>query len=361
MINFGEPAEPTLQSVTPFLERIFLQNADLERDEAALARARKLAADRAPGLLADYLTIGGSPLNAQAEAQSDALQEAIENQGVDARAYAVFQFTPPSIRAGVERAHDDGVDLLVGLPVYPMCGHSTTVAALDTVQTALDQLGWGAPFVGIAGWHHYPDYLSMRVDHIGEFVRSEGLDLDDPETILYFSAHGTPVKYLTEGSRYDRYVEQHCKDIANGLGGVRFAVGFQNHTNRRIQWTQPDNEDRIATLSEKRLVLDAVSFMHEQSETLAELDRDLRALLASQDKEMYRVPVPHDDARFIAVLADLVGEAVRQYQGEHTGLAACRCRPAGDTWCTNGARELGPSPYAPAQPSSTISEKPAAG
>ena len=81
LINFGEPAEPTLESVMPFLERIFLQNADLERDESALARAKKLAADRAPGLLADYLTIGGSPLNAQAEAQSDALQEAPRGPG----------------------------------------------------------------------------------------------------------------------------------------------------------------------------------------------------------------------------------------------------------------------------------------
>ena len=234
-------------------------------------------------------------------------------------------------------------------------------AALDSVQTALDELAWSVPFVAISGWHHHPEYLAMRVSRIREFVRSEGLDLDDPETILYFSAHGTPVKYLSEGSRYDRYVEEHCKDIAGGLDAVRFAVAFQNHTNRRIQWTQPDNEDRIETLSEKRLVLDAVSFMHEQSETLAELDRDLRARLASQGKEMYRVPVPHDDPRFIAVLADLVGQGVRQSDGELTSLAACRCRRAGGTWCTNGARELEPSPYAPARQSAAISERPAAG
>lgn len=52
-INFGEPDEPTLEKVTAFLERIFLQNSPLEghADEAAMARTRQLARDRAPGLL----------------------------------------------------------------------------------------------------------------------------------------------------------------------------------------------------------------------------------------------------------------------------------------------------------------------
>lgn len=346
LINFGEPAEPVLEQVTPFLERIFLQNADLEADRAAQARATQLAADRAPQLVEAYQAIGGSPLDQQARAQAEALKEELAARDVDADVQAVFQFTPPFIREGVARARDERADVLVGLPVYPMCGQSTTVAALDSVRDALEELDWEVPFIAVAGWHRHPAYLAMRAEHIRSFARERELDLQDPDTILYFSAHGTPVKYITEGNRYDRYVEEHCRDIAEALGvGDRFAVGFQNHTNRRIAWTWPDNEEHIETLAERRLVVDAVSFIHEQSETLDELDRELRAEVEELGKEMYRVPVPHDDPRFADVLADLVGHGLGQSSAEGLALASCRCRPIPGTWCTNGTRDLPPSPY----------------
>ena len=335
-----------LEEVTPFLERIFLQNADLESDRSARARAVQLAAARAPHLVEAYRAIGGSPLDAQARAQAEALGEALAARRMDARTEAVFQFTPPFIRDGVVRAREGRADVLVGLPVYPMCGHSTTVAALDSVRAALDELDWDVPFIGVAGWHRHPGYLALRAEHIRAFVRERALDLSSPDTILYFSAHGTPVKYILEGNRYDRYVEEHCREIAEALGvGDRFAVGFQNHTNRRIAWTWPDNEERIGTLAERRLVVDAVSFIHEQSETLDELDRELRDAVEAMGKEMYRVPVPHDDPRFAGVLADLVGQALGQSAAEDPALAPCRCRPVPGTWCTNGARDLDPSPY----------------
>ena len=265
---------------------------------------------------------------------------------MDARVEAVFQFTPPFIRDGVASAREERADVLVGLPVYPMCGQSTTVAALDSVRAALDELDWHVPFIGVAGWHGHPAYLALRAEHIRAFVRDNALDLSRPDTILYFSAHGTPVKYILEGNRYDRYVAEHCREIADALGvGDRFAVGFQNHTNRRIAWTWPDNEERIETLVERRLVVDAVSFIHEQSETLDELDRELREAVEAMGKEMYRVPVPHDDPGFAGVLADLVGQALGQSWAKDPALAPCRCRPVPGTWCTNGARDLAPSPY----------------
>ena len=59
LLNFGEPDEPTMEAVVPFLERIFSLNAPLmgagtpTREEVA-ARSRQLAEARAPGLIAEY-------------------------------------------------------------------------------------------------------------------------------------------------------------------------------------------------------------------------------------------------------------------------------------------------------------------
>jgi protoporphyrin/coproporphyrin ferrochelatase len=349
VMNFGEPDEATLEKARPYLERIFLQNAGLEghADEAAVARARHLAAERAPGLVEDYAAIGGSPLNAQADAQARALGHELRRRGHDARVYSAFQFTEPSVARAVRAARVDRADPVVGLPVYPMCGHSTTAAALDELRRALDDEGWAPRFVGVAGWHDHPAYLALRVEQVRAFMDGRGLDPRDPDTLVYFSVHGTPVRYLTGTNRYDRYVFQHCRDVALGLGADRWQVGFQNHANRRIRWTQPDNEDAVRARRERRLVVVPISFMHEQSETLAELDHSLRAFIEGEGKEMHRVPVPHDDASLPSVLADLVAQAVSEDPAGTGLLSRCRCCPAADTWCTNGARELPPSPYLP--------------
>ncbi|HET9949455.1 MAG TPA: ferrochelatase [Longimicrobiales bacterium] len=377
-VNFGEPREPGLEEVRGYLERIFFRNMDLEGGsaDAVVARALQLAEARAPSLLAVYRAIGGSPLNDQAEAQAHALEAQLAGSGaLDARVYPAFQFTHPSILDQVAAARADGVEILVVLPGYPLCGHSTTVASLAEVRRALRDLDWPVPLRCVSGWHDHPGYLELRVDNVRAFVRERGLDLTDADTLLYFSVHGTPVKYIERGSRYDRYVAQHTRAIARRLGvGDRYAVGFQNHTNRPIEWTQPDNERRLREVSERRLVVVPVAFMHEQSETLAELDADLSAFARGLGKEMHRVPVPHDDARFVEVLASLVealacsgpgsGPRPPAGAGEHAGpgagatadegacgavcLSPCRCAGLDGVVCTNGHAEPPPSPFVPA-------------
>ena len=346
VINFGEPDEPTREKVEPFLERIFLQNSGLEPGQSGRERARELARQRAPGLIEEYEEIGGSPLNQQADQQAAALEDTLRQRNWDVRAYSAFQFTEPSIDASVRRAKDDGVEVLIAVPVYPICGQSTTVAALEKVRSCLADLEWEPTYAGISGWHHHPAYVSLRTDNIRDFVDEHDLDLNDPDTLLYFSVHGTPLKYLDEGNRYDRYVEEQCRRIARLLEASEYGVGFQNHTNRRIAWTQPDNEDRIREAAERRLVVVPISFMHEQSETLAELDHELREFVEGLGKEFYRVPIPHDDPRFTHFLADLVSRLVAGAGSGPVPLASCRCAPFEGVWCTNGARELPPSPYA---------------
>ena len=344
VVNFGEPPAASAELVEPFLERIFLQNAGLEPDEEAVARARALARDRAPTLVEEYELIGGSPLNAQADAQARALEGELRARNWDARTYSAFQFTAPYVSDRVAEARSDGVDLLVGLPVYPICGHSTTGAALQSVHASLASLDWAPRFVGVSGWHDHPAYGALRVDAVRRFVEASGLDLGDPDTLLYFSVHGTPVKYLEAGSRYDRYVDEHCREVARRLGVERYQVGFQNHTNRRVEWTQPDNEALVPSVRERRLVIVPISFMHEQSETLAELDRGLRAICEGAGKEYYRAPVPHEEPQFVRFLADLVTQLVED-PAASPSLALCRCVLLPGVWCTNGARDLPPSPF----------------
>ncbi len=338
LLNFGEPEQPTEEVVVPFLERIFMTNASLEGDvteEQARARSRALALERAPGLIEEYLEIGGSPLNRQAAEQAEALAAELARRGVAARTYVGMQFADPLIRSAVERARADGVERLVGLPVYPLCGPSTTVAALADLRAQVGARGWAVDVVEITGWHRHPAYTALRAEGIRRTVAENGLDLADGRTRLVFSVHGTPMRYIEEGSRYVQYAEESCRAIAAAVGAPGYDIGYQNHTNRPIAWTQPDIEAVIDAVDAEHVVVVPVSFMHEQSETLAELDVELREAAEARGLGFHRVPVPHDDARFIALLADLVQAAVAGGEAAGLALAPCACRGAPGALCLN--------------------------
>jgi len=345
VLNFGEPAEPSREAVVPYLTRIFLQNASLEEantEEEARERSRELAERRAPALIDEYEEIGGSPLNEQATAQADALESVLEERGYDARTYVGMQFTEPYIKDAVGAAHDDGVDHLIGLPVYPLCGPSTTVAALDSVAEAISDLEWDVPFDPVSGWHRHPAYTRLRADNLREFARSEGLSLSDPGTTLVLSAHGTPEYYLEEGFRYGTYVTEFAEALGGALG-TDYELGYQNHSNRDIPWTEPEVEAVIESLGNEgeteRVVVEPVSFMHEQSETLSELDVELREEAEEVGLEFHRVPIPHDDARFAALLADLTEPFLGEFDPGYYNFRQCQCRDVPGTMCLNAPVE----------------------
>lgn len=343
-LSFGEPERATEEEVVPFLERIFYRNASLEEhatEEERRRRSRELARRRAPGLLEEYREIGGSPLNGQAREQADALERELRSRGLDATVYVAMQFTEPFIPDVVDRARADGMERLVGLPVYPLCGPSTTVAALEDLVAAVDRSGWDVEVDEFTGWHRHPDYVELRADNVRSFTAKRDLELDDPDTLLVFSAHGTPIRYLESGNRYEAYVEDLCRSLLDALNVERFALGYQNHGNRRIPWTEPEIEEVVERVTADRIVVEPVSFMHEQSETLAELDVELREAVEARGIEFHRVPVPHRSDRFVALLADLV-EAVTGGRADppEGAVTRCLCRRSSRTYCLNAAAGL---------------------
>ena len=340
LINFGEPEPTSLDEVVPFLEQIFTANSRLEpgsNPESEKSRSRMLAQQRAPDLARSYARIGGSPLNAQALVQARMLSVELASRGVEIPVEIGMQFTKPTIEDAITQLKRHNPKKLAVIPVYPLCGPSTTVASLASVTTIIENLGWEPEILEITGWHRHPDYHSLRSRTTQNAAQAAGLDLNDESNRLLFSAHGTPMRYVREGSRYVEYVEEWCATQGRSLGVHNWDLGYQNHSNRRVQWTQPSIEEALQSLNGvENVLVDPVSFMHEQSETLMELDIDLHDEAAALGIQLHRVPVPHDNEAFSSVLADLVLMALgKEVRGIHT-LTQCRCRP-GATVCFNGA------------------------
>ncbi|MEX1184901.1 MAG: ferrochelatase [Gemmatimonadota bacterium] len=309
LLNFGEPEDASLEEIVDFLDRIFTANAALEPNTSpreARVRSRRLAEARAESLLEDYRLIGGSPMNAQAREQADLVAAALERPGHDTAAFIGMQFTDPSIPAAMHAAADWGAERLVALPVYPVCGPSTTIAALGLVRAELGRTRWKVPLFEIRGWYTSPAYVELRAAAIRDVADRSGLSLTDGSAELVFSAHGTPLQYLA-GSDYGSHVEEHCRAVAAALGLTAYRLGYQNHAHRpTVPWTQPEIADVIRNVASRAVIVDPISFVHEQSETLVELDHELRAVAEGRGLRFERVPIAHDSPAFINVLAALV-------------------------------------------------------
>jgi protoporphyrin/coproporphyrin ferrochelatase len=331
LLGFGEPEDAPPEEVATFLEQIFVANARLDPSSDPMVvrrRARAMAAERAPGLARDYQRVGGSPLNREMAGQARGLGAELARRGHDVVVRVGMQFTEPDIPGALVAAAEAGVERLVVLPVYPLAGPSTTMAALDAVRRALDEIDWTPTVHEITGWHAHPDYTELRADGVRDLCAREGLDLADPGTRLVLAAHGTPLRYLRDGSRYDTYVREHGRRLAAALDAEHYVLGFQNHDSRPgVEWTGPDLDQVIGGLDAARLVVVPVSFMQEQSETLVDLDLELKAAADARGQSFHRVPIPHDDPRFAGVLADLVTAALGRGAGEQGALSRCRCRP----------------------------------
>ncbi|MFB6186214.1 MAG: ferrochelatase, partial [Halobacteriaceae archaeon] len=114
-----------------------------------------------------------------------------------------------------------------------------------------------------------------------------------------------------------------------------YALGFQNHENRDIPWTEPEIETVIENLDCTQVVVEPISFMHEQSETLSELDIELQEKARSNGLEFNRVPIPYDDDKFSSLLADLVEPFVTDMNPSYYQYRQCVCRNSSRTFCLN--------------------------
>ncbi|MFW5965207.1 MAG: ferrochelatase [Halodesulfurarchaeum sp.] len=338
LLNFGEPAEPTRESVLPYLERIFFDNASLERFESeadARERARELAERRVDGLLEEYATIGGSPLDEQARSQAEQVRRTLADRGFEPVVEVAMQYTDPLIEDVAISLAKQGITRVIALPVYPLSGPSTNIGAVDDLEAAINAIDSDIDLQAVTGWHRHPVYTRLRVENVASYLEEAGLSLEDPGTELFFSAHGTPTSYLEDGSRYDQYVGEHTETVARLLGVETYTLGYQNHASRSVSWTEPDVETALQTVEADRVVVEPTSFLHEQSETLHELDVELAEEAEKLGLDFYRVPVPHDDQRLGSIVADLLEPFLADFDPRTYQLRACQCRNESNTYCLN--------------------------
>ncbi|NEP08707.1 MAG: ferrochelatase [Symploca sp. SIO2C1] len=315
LLNLGGPEE--LEDVRPFLYNLFSDPEIIRLPFSWLQKplAWFIATRRAKTSQENYKQIGGgSPLRQVTEAQAQALQEHLHQQGEEARIYVGMRYWHPFTEEAVDQIKRDKIEQLVILPLYPQFSISTSGSSFRI----LEQLWQEDPklneieYTIIPSWYKQPDYLQA----MAQLIEQELEQFPEPESVhIFFSAHGVPLSYVTEGGDpYQEEIEDCTALIMKTLNRPNpYNLAYQSRVGP-VEWLKPYTDDALRELGAQgieNLLVVPISFVSEHIETLQEIDIEYRELAEESGiKNFQRVPALNTNPVFINSLATLVTEAL---------------------------------------------------
>jgi protoporphyrin/coproporphyrin ferrochelatase len=314
LLNLGGPEQ--LSDVRPFLFNLFSDPEIIRIPVPALQKplAWLISTSRAKKSQANYQKIGGgSPLRRITEEQARSIEHSLQERGTDAKVYIGMRYWKPFTEEALAEIRADGINELVILPLYPQFSISTSGSSFRLI----DQIWKADPslkpekYTVVPSWFQTPGYLQAMADLIA-------IEIDkcpNPQNAqIFFSAHGVPTTYVTEGGDpYQEEIEQCAAAIIKTLNRTNdYTLAYQSKVGP-IEWLKPYTEDAIVELAAQgvtELVVVPISFVSEHIETLEEIDIEYRELAEEAGIHTFnRVPALDTDPTFIAAITDLVLEA----------------------------------------------------
>ncbi|MBK7141719.1 MAG: ferrochelatase [bacterium] len=247
---------------------------------------------------------GGSPLLRWTDAQRALLEEIIQQEQPQFRAYVAMRYYHPYTDAVIRQAYTDGFRRFCFIPMYPQYCKATTGSSFEVAANSLTSLT-GVQSVFVKDFHDDRSYIELLRRYIAENIRSG-------ETLL-FSAHSIPQTFVDEG---DPYVDQIRRTAALAANGREYFVSFQSRTGP-VQWVGPDTIVETKRLLAERtggLFIVPIAFVCDHIETLYEIDIELAGMLDSSDAaRIRRMPMFNDDPAFAEMLAGIVRERMTHH------------------------------------------------
>jgi ferrochelatase len=315
LLNLGGPDD--LEDVRPFLFNLFSDPEIIRLPFSWLQTplAWLISTLRAKKSQDNYRQIGGgSPLRQITEAQAQALQDYLRQQGQEVNVYVGMRYWHPFTEEAVARIKRDGIDKLVILPLYPQFSISTSGSSFRL----LEKLWKEDPRLSrtehtvIPSWYDQPSYLQAMADLIAQELDQ----FSDPDSVhIFFSAHGVPLSYVTEaGDPYQQEIEECTSLIMQTLNRPNpYTLAYQSRVGP-VEWLQPYTEDALEELGAQNvgnLLVVPISFVSEHIETLQEVDIEYRELAEEAGIDNFqRVPALNTHPLFIESLGTLVTEAL---------------------------------------------------
>jgi len=311
LFNLGGPDGP--DAVRPFLQNLFCDPAIISLPWIIRAPlGRFIAKRRAPIAREIYARIGGgSPIVPETQKQARALEAALSQGDVEAKAFIAMRYWHPFSDGAAMAVKAYNPDKIVLLPLYPQFSTTTTGSSLKDWKRAAKKAGLKQPTSTVCCYPDESGFVRAATQRIRTAMAAADTKIN---WRLLLSAHGLPKRVIEKGDPYQKQVEQTAAAIVRELGMPELdpVVCYQSKVGR-LEWIGPSTDDEIkrAGTYGKGVIIAPVAFVSEHSETLVELDIEYRHLAEESGVVHYRrAATVGDDPAFIAGLASLVRQAL---------------------------------------------------
>ncbi len=311
LFQLGGP--DTLAAIEPFLYNLFCDPDIIDFPFARIGRkplAKLISTTRARKVQHHYTTIGGgSPIRRFTQQQGLALQKELDRQGLDAHCFIAMRYWHPFTSEAIEQVEAAHCQELVLLPLYPQYSSTTTGSSLNEWRRLFRA---SIPVHNVGAFYRHPMYLDAVVEKIEESLSRFAIP-SRPEII--FSAHSLPVAVIANGDPYQRQIEETAQLLMKRGGwSNHYRICYQSKVGAS-KWLQPSLHRAlrdVAAEKTREICIVPVAFVSDHVETLGEIDHEAREEAHQLGITRFEMTSGlNDSPKFIAALAQLVGEALR--------------------------------------------------
>ena len=311
VIAFGGPQGPA--DVRPFLANVL--------------RGRRVSPGRVEEVAHHYERFGGvSPLNELTERQARGLAGRLRSCGTPLPVYVGMRNWAPYLKDTLARMSRDGVRRAIGFIAAAHRSYSSCLQYKENVaeaRAALREAGLPDVEVTYVGdWHTHPDFIAANAGNVNEALDRLPTAVRGDARIV-FTAHSIPESMARQYPYAEQYAETAHLTAAlrpgSDSGGRGYATVYQSRSGRpEDPWLGPDVCEYLRAEHARGLrgvVLSPIGFICDHIEVLYDLDVEAADLCRSLDLPMARARAVNDSPRFLDMMADVVMQTWRRYDG----------------------------------------------
>lgn len=349
LFNLGGPGD--LASVERFLVNLFSDREIIELPLGAALQpllARGIAKLRGPSVRRNYARIGGgSPQLKITTQQAAALQERLNAERAGTGPYRVFvamRYSRPSCEDALNAIAAIGIRRIVTLTLFPHYSKATTGSSRREFDRVLAKPIWRSYRFEVTHIDRYagdPRYLDAMANSVARAWNAIPFDRRH-KTVVLFSAHGLPQKFIDEGDPYVKDIETTRRGILERLHlPGREILAYQSRTGP-VKWIGPGTEETLERLGREGVtdvLVVPLSFVSDHIETLYEVDMLFADAARKAGIVHYRrTEALNTSSLFVGALAGLVGDHLsRGTAPSCAGCESCGC-VSHESLVTLGAR-----------------------
>jgi protoporphyrin/coproporphyrin ferrochelatase len=258
-----------------------------------------------------YREIGGrSPILERTQAQADALQNALNEQGQDFKVFVGMRHWHPFLQDVLAEMRAQGIERTVGLVMAPHYSRMSIQAYFKKIEEANS----GMQIARIHDWHLLPEYLDALASRVRAALERfpESVRNDVP---VIFTAHSLPERILEWGDPYPLQLLATTDALMERLSPRPYEFAYQSAAISTEPWLGPDASEvmeRYAAEGRRHILICPIGFVCEHVEILYDIDIVYQKLAKDLGVQLERIDMLNDDPKMIRGLAALVNQTAAE-------------------------------------------------